>query len=543
MKGAIFLLRGILLLGLLALLFLPEAREASARSGVAWLRDGAELDSVLIGPAPRRVARSSLRAPGAGELDALAGVAARAPLWVALPRAERALAVAAPAAPVAERAAAIPFRLRGAPGDTVRLRLSDATGALDSARIVLDRAGAASGALRVRPARAGWHEWTMEAGGETARTGARIAPGAAPRVLVVAGPPGWESKFVVRALEESGARVRLVQPLGRGLEVGDEDLATDPGALDGFDAVLLLDGATVGPAQWNALESYAARLGGGVLRVGGGESPLGVVAGAGRTASTPAGALRWNLPPELSPLPAAELRASVRSLGRALPGSTVAATAPAGAVLALRPLGRGRAAALGLPETWRWRMEAGRTGEHREFWRSLVDWLSGGADPSPAIRPEEAFGAPGVPTFVRVTGGSADSTLTVQGPGGEPELLPLRPDPVNPETRLAHFVPPDSGLYTFAFPGAEPSAALRVRVSGGADSDAWARLALLADASGGGAVPADSLRARVGDGAEDRSSASGEWPRREWLRLELWFALLVAIAAAEWGIRRLNGWA
>jgi hypothetical protein len=145
--------------------------------------------------------------PGAAELDALAAAAERAPLLAALPDDAAMVTLEAPVHPRAGRAAAIPFRVRAAPRREVTVRLADAAGALDSVRVRTDDGGRASGAFRVRPARHGWREWSVEAEGRRASAGAWVDTASAPRVLVRAGLPGWEARFVVRALEESGARV------------------------------------------------------------------------------------------------------------------------------------------------------------------------------------------------------------------------------------------------------------------------------------------------------------------------------------------------
>ena len=54
-------------------------------------------------------------------------------------------------------------------------------------RVRTDSAGRSSGAFRVRPPRAGWREWTVQAGPASARTGAWVDSAGAPRVLVRAG--------------------------------------------------------------------------------------------------------------------------------------------------------------------------------------------------------------------------------------------------------------------------------------------------------------------------------------------------------------------
>src|SRR5690606_40874535 len=168
-----------------------------------------------------------------------------------------------PARPLVGRAAGIRVSVRGAPGDTCRVLLADAAGPLDSARVVLDAAGVGAVGRRVRPAAPGWQEWTVSAAGETRRVGAWVRSAPPPRVLALSGPPSWEVRYAVRALEESGARVEVRQALGRGLAVGGDP---DAARFAEYDVVLLFPGAELPARARTALAEHAA-AGGGVLLV------------------------------------------------------------------------------------------------------------------------------------------------------------------------------------------------------------------------------------------------------------------------------------
>lgn len=541
------LLRAAVLALLAALLALPSIwNPKRAGTAVAWLDAapaGRAADSLLVGAAPPLIARASSAPPADAELGLLAAAAARAPLYVALPADWKAVEIDAPARAVAGRAAAIPFRVRAEAAESVTVRLSDETGVLDSVRVRTDGAGQAAAAFRVRPPRAGWREWTVEAGGRTAATGAWVDSAGPPRVLVRMGFPGWESKFVVRALEESGAVVETAKDLGRGLMVGQGGGgAVTPERLARFDAAVVLDGAPVSEAERRALADWAAR-GGGVLVTGdrAGMPAIGVVRDDGEATGVNGTGIRWTAPPEVATLPADRVASSAAPFDALAAGSALAAAATQGGILALRPLGRGRAAALALTETWRWRMEAGRVAEHREFWRALVDWLASAPRDPLSLRVPQPIAAPGAAAEVLVFDARPDASapvppLVVGRPGGRADTVALARDASRPGVLRARVVPAAPGLYTFALAGRAPGAAMRVAADTAAAADPWARLALLASRSGGAALPADSLRPVVNRLSAGLPGGGGRGPS-PWLL----FALLVLAGGAEWAIRRLSG--
>ena len=534
------LLRSAVLALLAAALFLPPAVRRGGAAAPAWIDGSRALaraaDSLLVGAAPPALIRATSTPPQGDELELLAAAARRAPLYAALPASVAGVEAEAPARPLSGRAAAVAFRLRGAPEDSVTVRLLDETGVLDSLRVRTDGAGHHAGAFRVRPPRAGWREWTVQAGSATARTGAWVDSADAPWVLVRAGMPHWEAKFVVRALEESGARVETVYDLGRGLSVAAGGGALTAERLARSDAVVVLHAAPLPDGERRLLAEWAAERGGGVLLAGrqGGAGGFALASGArGRAVDGPA--LRWSLPPELAPLPADPVRSAALVYGDPPAGATVAAAGGDGAVLSLRPLGRGRAAALGITETWRWRMEAGRVREHREFWRALVDWLSTPERAPFSVAVPEPLAAAGARREVRVYAaeGGEVPALTVTRPGGGVDTLPLRGDPAHPGLHRAALVAADTGLHTFALGGGPAAAGMRATAAA-PPADGWARLSMLAHASGGAMLPADSLRPLL-------ARLTPEDARRPLPVAWLLFAAVLAAAGAEWAIRRLRG--
>lgn len=527
------------------------------------------------GPGARLAVRGSPGPPGPVELEALERVAREVPLLGALPEGVT-VEAEAPRAPRAGRVAALPFVLRGAAGDTLRVRLLDAAGAVDSLEVSLDAGGRGRGAFRLRPSRPGWQEWRLtavevgaveagvrrrgERGTEEAAGGSEVAVGAlvreaAPlRVLVVSGPPTWESRFLLRALDEAGVEGRAVLPLGQGFHAGDlEGLPVAGGGVPGVDAVVVLPGAELDAVGLRALREFVEG-GGGVAAVGRPDlwralgverSPAPAAAGSVRGDS-----LAWNLPTELVPLPPAEVRGATLPLGD--PGTAArgilsesraggSGEDPAPVLAAVRPLGRGRVLALGLVESWRWRMEGGRLEAHREFWRSALEWLAGDGDDAPPVRFASGKGAVGIPRVVErfatgIAGEDARPFRVVRPDGSTEWLAPRRMEGAGGVLR-AVFLPDTAGLYRVeGWEGAEP-AGFQAEADPGPAPGAVAQLAFLAHRSGGGLHPADSLdrvvEARLAEMGDPGRGGGG------WVLLLAVAAL--ALALVEWTLRRLSG--
>ena len=527
-------LRALVLALLAALLLLPSVwRDEPATARPLRVTARTSTDDIALTDAPL-VIRESVSPPGAAELDALEAAAQRAPILAALPATVPAVSLDAPLHSRAGRAAAIPFRIRATPRREVTVRLADASGALDSVRLRTDDGGRAAGAFRVRPARPGWREWSVEAEGRRATAGAWVDTASAPRVLVRAGLPGWESRFVVRALEESGARVDVRFDLGRGMAVGQGGGdAITPARLATADAVLVLGGAPLGANEAALLAAWAAG-GGGVLLAGdrAGAGGLGTVRGGTTEAPVDASTIRWTAPAELATLHTDRIRLTAVPFAATGAATVLAASSPQGGLLALRPLGRGRAASLAITDTWRWRMEGGRVEEHREFWRGLVDWLASAPRGPVSLRSAQSVGAVGTWQEVAVFAeGSPPPYVLLARPSGPADTLRLVS--TRPGTLLASFVPATEGVYTLTAPGSAARAGFRA-TRGGATDAGWARLALIASASGGALLPPDELArevaARTGGGDAPR------WPLA-WILL----GALVVTAGTEWAIRRLTG--
>lgn len=240
-------------------------------------------------------------------------------------------------------------------------------------------------------------------GAVTVRRGAFAASTTVPprqerRDILVLGRAGWESRFVLAALGEAGWQVRARLPVAPGVSV--VDAALQPIDTARYDLVIALDSTASDLAP--AVVQFVAQ-GGGVIIAG---SALDI------------GALRALAP----------ARAGARQAGRILPGNDTLTRAdlpmrpltgiradavalerpPTGLAVAIRRAGRGRVAAVGYDETWRWRMQGGEAGEaaHRAWWSrvaglvapertpSAASALASSSDPAPRAALVAALGTP-----------------------------------------------------------------------------------------------------------------------------------------------------
>jgi hypothetical protein len=490
----------------------PEGTDAP---GLLRLQGGSPVpDAVLASGLPVAVLRHGGAGPSGAELEGLAAVAERAPLYVEIPESPPALLATPPARPRAGWASGVAYHVRGSAGDTLRVRLLDGSGVLDSALLTVGAHGWAEGAFRIRPPEPGWSEWTVSAPGIAARVGARVSRAEPPRVLLLTGSPGWESRFAARALEEAGAVVEVVSPLGRGLVAGTSAALPGLDRLGGFHAVLFLDGARPSTADAATLRRYVVDHGGGVLLAGGGDP-------AAEPRPVAARELRWSLPADLSALPPEPLQVAARPLGPAGPGAVEVLRSPDGPLLRLSTPGRGRVAELGLLESWAWRMEHGRVEEHRAFWSALVEWLGSGARETSDLR------LPDVGTVGERLVGAAP----LEPPGG---LRLLHPGGTVEPLHGPAFVPARPGLYSMI--RGSDTVSVRVDDGGEVPANGWARLAQLAYSSGGAALPRGELSALLADRYPHASPSPDRRSILPWL-----FAAIVMVAGAEWLIRRLQG--
>jgi hypothetical protein len=257
------------------------------------------------------------------------------------------------AQPVASPEGGIRMRM-AAPADS-KVEIADEAGAIDS--IQASEAGAS---LTVASAVG---RLVGRVANSTATT--TLSDSIALRKVLVIGSAGWESKFVVAALEESGWKVDAFIRVAPGVDVTQGSIASIDTAR--YSAVVALD---------NSVAPYAerivgfARSGGGVV-LGPGAAVLAAIAplrsGGVGDASAPAQVTNISGSVTRGTLvmaPILQPRSDAIPLERR--SETVA--------LAARRFGAGRVLQSGYEDTWRWRMAGAESSvrDHRGWWTELV---------------------------------------------------------------------------------------------------------------------------------------------------------------------------
>ena len=238
---------------------------------------------------------------------------------------------------------------------TSKIMVSDEVGPLDTA------VAASGGARYAIPSASG--TVTARVGGSTAS--ASLDDSVRIKRVLVLGSAGWETKFVVAALEEDGWKVDSDMRIAPGVDVSQGSLS--PIDTSRYSAVVALD-ATAAPRA-TEISRYVSSGGGLVLAGASGslDAFSALRAGATSRAVTPSvlesepGSVDLNA---LRFIPIAGLRGDAIALERRNGNITAAA----------RRHGAGRVLQEGYLETWRWRMSGGDTSpaEHRAWWTRSV---------------------------------------------------------------------------------------------------------------------------------------------------------------------------
>ena len=213
---------------------------------------------------------------------------------------------------------------------------------------------------------------TLRSGAQPARAG--VAPPAAPRRVFVAGAAGWEAKFAIAALEESGWTVdaRLfVRPDMDVTQGGATRVRLDTSR---YAAVVLMDSAA---AETMPVAEFV-RAGGGVVLAGDANRARRIAALVGWRGGTRESAPLGTLPGDTA------WRGLSRFVLDSIPErrAVTLEERDGKAIVVARRHYAGRVMGIGYDQTWRWRMAGGdnSAAEHRAWWSRAVAGVTATAD-------------------------------------------------------------------------------------------------------------------------------------------------------------------
>jgi hypothetical protein len=206
------------------------------------------------------------------------------------------------------------------------------------------------------------------------------------RAVLVLGRAGWESRFVLAALGEAGWQVRGRLPVAPGVSVVDASVL--PLDTARYDVVIALDSTAADLAP--AVARFVAQGGGAVIA--GSALDVGELRGiapARASARRPGRILLEGDTLTRADLP---LRPLVAARDDAVPLERQAG----GLAVAVRRAGRGRVAAVGYDESWRWRMQGGAAAEgaHRDWWSRMTGLVAPERAPATSPSAERSGAAP-----------------------------------------------------------------------------------------------------------------------------------------------------
>jgi hypothetical protein len=243
--------------------------------------------------------------------------------------------------------------LIAAPADT-DVELRDAAGPVATVRASGGGASARTPALS--------EQASARTGTSVAR--ARITDSPPPGAVLVLGTAGWEARYVIAALEESGWRVDARLTIAPGLVVR----RGTPSPIDTarYAAVVVLDSAARGDAR--RVADYA-RMGGGVVLGG---VAAGLPALRDIAPGTPGQRVRPAVTAFTQDAPRRAL--GVFAIARLKPDALVLEARDGRPTIAARRADLGRVLQIGYDESWRWRMQGGERGleAHRGWWSDAV---------------------------------------------------------------------------------------------------------------------------------------------------------------------------
>jgi len=232
-------------------------------------------------------------------------------------------------------------------------------------------------------------------------------------------------------------------------------------------------------------------------------------------------------------------------------------------VLAFQRYGRGKALALPIQDSWIWKMDAAiavTDMTHATFWRRLVRWLVDGVPDPVSISTTSDRVEPGEP--VKLTAEVVDAAFLevndakvvaqVTSPNGQVTEVPMEWSVSRDGEYRGTFVPEEPGLYEIKAGAVRPkgdlgTGAIHVRASAGDSEyfDAAMRSTLLqriAEETGGRfftSADAASLPEAITHSGQGVTVVE----ERDLWDMPIILILLLSLVGAEWGYRRLRGFA
>lgn len=210
-----------------------------------------------------------------------------------------------------------------------------------------------------------------------------------PRSVAVLGSAGWEAKFVIAALEESGWKVNARLAVAPGIFVRQGSVKLDTSSTG---AVVVLDSTAAADAD--AVERFVRSGGGLVLAGDASRSARFAQIAAGRTGTRVSAA-------SISFADSSPRRALGFYPIAARDGAVAVESRDGATVVAARRVGAGRVVQVGYDATWRWRLQGGSDSPdaHRDWWTQVVGSAAYRASHTLASTDEALDPAPLAATF------------------------------------------------------------------------------------------------------------------------------------------------
>jgi len=455
----------------------------------------------------------------------------------------------------------ISVSFRGGPGcggEEWSVRLLGPAGEENVRRVICDAAVTHTVELRSLPPSPGTWDYQVEwqgLGQETQSAEVSVDVTAEPMaVLFLEESPGWEVTFLRRSMKKLlGAQPHTFARLsthhlfrGPDLEVPSDGYGLEDLSPDRF-RLLVLREPVLSRADADWIRRFVAHRGGALVLLGSAPEELeflaplpageGVMQGAGPVTATPLGRGHPVLDEVSDRLPAMSAPQLEFSPAMQEPLATkVLARVGAQAWMGVRRFGAGRVLQIAGPETYRWKMRGeSPAAVYDGMWGSAMDWLVAPAGPRQRILAAVSAAVPGsrVPVQVDLRDEHFEPENSPARLRNGPALLPV---PFRPGSFRGWITTGEARQRVALQRNSLQGAWIGVAGASGAAADHEA-LSEVASRSGGRILYPDDPPPEIEPGVSSVSSV--DWKRA---RESFWPpAILLALAAAEWGARRRWG--